>query len=66
MTVAELISFLQTQPQSYQVAYKCYSEQCLLRLEDIETREFGVARPDGWVPDLRGNPAQMYVLFPGN
>lgn len=66
MTVKELIEFLQTQPQNYPVAYCKYSEQCLMRVEEISVEELGVARPDGWVPNKRGNPSQMYLLFPGN
>ena len=65
MTVAELIEFLQKQPQDLLVAYQRYSEQCLL--EEIEVRELCEPRPDGWVQDKRQDmPTRMYLVFPGN
>lgn len=67
MTVAELITFLQTQPQDLQVVYHCFSEQCLLEEFEIEIREACVAREDGWVQDKRPDmPTQTYLIFPGN
>lgn len=67
MTVAELIAYLQTQPQEAQVAYKRFSEQCLLSSEDIEVMEACAPRPDGWIQDKRPDkPAQTYLLLPGN
>ena len=67
MKVSELIAFLQTQPQYLEVVYRCYSELCLLEAKDIEIEEFGVARPDGWVPYQRPDkPSQQYLAFPGN
>ena len=39
MTVAELIAFLQTQPQDLPVAYRCFSEQVLLEPDDIRIKE---------------------------
>lgn len=67
MTVKELIEFLQAQPQNLQVAYRMYSEQCLLESKDIEIRDLCVARPDGWIQSHRGDmPTQTYLLFPGN
>jgi len=67
MTVKELIEFLQAQPQDLQVAYKCYSEQCLLRSEDIEHITFCLPRPDGWIQNFRSDmPSQVYLVFPGN
>lgn len=67
MTVGELILFLEKQDQDLQVAYQAYSEQTLLRLEDIEIIEACEARPDGWIQDLRPDmPARKYLLFPGN
>lgn len=67
MTVAELIQFLQTQPQDALVAYKCFSEQLLLEQEEIEGVELCPPRPDGWVQNYRTDidPVQ-YVVFPGN
>lgn len=67
MTVAELIVFLQTQPQDLPVAYECYSEQCLLRVDQIRIYEGCAPRQDGWIhknrPDM---PRQKYLLLPGN
>jgi hypothetical protein len=67
MTVAELIAYLQTQPQDLQVAYSLYSEQCLLGADDIQIAECGELRPDGWIHNKRPDkPVQSYLLFPGN
>jgi hypothetical protein len=67
MNVAELIDFLKTQPQELQVAYKIFSEQCLLDPADIEIRELCLPRSDGWVQDARPDkPKQKYLLLPGN
>ena len=67
MTVAELIAFLQTQPQDLQVCYGLYSEQCLLKVEDIAVEELGMPRPDGWVHHKRPDrPSQKYLCLPGN
>jgi hypothetical protein len=67
MTVAQLIAFLQTQPQDLPVAYCCYSEQVLLEADDIRLVEACKPRPDGWIQDKRPDKeTQMYLLFPGN
>lgn len=67
MTVAELISFLQTQPQGLQVAYRCYSEQCLLEATEIKVVEECEPRPDGWIENRRDDkPTRKYLMFPGN
>mgnify|MGYP003443963169 CR=1 FL=1 len=67
MTVAELILFLQTQPQELQVAYRCFSEQVLLQASAIQIVEKCLPRSDGWVADERPDkPTQKYLLFPGN
>lgn len=67
MTVAELIEFLKTQPQDLQVVYGKYSEQCLMTVEEIEVKEYGMPRPDGWVHYKRPDqPSQKYLAFPGN
>ena len=67
MTVLELIEFLQEQPQDLQVAYRRYSEQCLMDTEDIEVLTACVPRPDGWIQNKRWDmPTQEYLLFPGN
>lgn len=67
MNVAELIEFLNKQPQEMQVAYLKYSEQCLLNEDDITVIELCNPRPDGWVQDKRPDmESQTYLLFPGN
>ncbi len=67
MTIAEFIAFLQTKPQDLPVAYTCYSEQCLLDVEDIRVAIMCEPRPDGWIQDWRPDtPAQTYLLLPGN
>lgn len=67
MTVAELISFLQTQPQDLQVAHRQYSEQCLLEVDKIKIFEACEPRSEGWIHDARPDrPLQMYLVFPGN
>lgn len=67
MTVAELISYLQMQPQDLQVAYRCCSEQALLEAEEIKITEACEPRPDGWIQNKRPDKTtQEYLMFPGN
>lgn len=67
MTVAELIAHLQTQPQDLQVAYECFSEQCLLEANDIKIADGCEPRPDGWIHHARPDqPKRSYLLLPGN
>jgi len=67
MTVADLIAFLQQQPQDLQVAIERYSEQCLLETEDIEVKDLCKPRPDGWIQHNRlDKETQTYLVFPGN
>ena len=67
MTVAELISYLQKKPQDLQVAYQCYSEQCLLEADEIVFEEHCEPRADGWIQRKRPDmPIQTYLIFPGN
>lgn len=67
ITVADLIAFLQTQPQDLPVAFRCFSEQCLLSLSQIEVATACAPRPDGWVQHGRDDkPQQQYLMFPGN
>lgn len=67
MTVSELIEFLKTQPQDIKVGYSKYSEQCLLKLEDIELKELCHPRDDGWIQDRRPDmETETYLLLPGN
>lgn len=67
MTVAELIAFLQTQPQDLPVVYQLYSEQALLKADDIHIERLCEPRPDGWVHHARQDkPLQSYLVLPGN
>ncbi len=67
MTVSELISFLQTQPQHLTVVYKCCSEQCVLESKDIAVEELCEERTDGWVANKRKDkPLRTYLVLPGN
>jgi hypothetical protein len=67
MTVAELIVFLQAQPQDLPVCYGMYSEFLLLDAAEVEVQELGLPRPDGWVANQRRDqPSQKYLVFPGN
>jgi hypothetical protein len=67
VTVKDLIEFLQTFPPELPVAYRCYSEQVLLLLEEIEVKECSPPRPDGWVQDKRPDLLwEQYLVFPGN
>ena len=67
MTVADLIALLQKQPQNLLVAYKKFSEQCLLEADEVVVAEFCEPRRDGWIQDARPDkPRRAYLLFPGN
>lgn len=67
MTVAELIAILQSKPPDIQVAYRCYSEWCLMEDRDIDIKPLCAPRADGWVADARPDkPTQDYLTFPGN
>ncbi len=67
MIVSEFIEFLKTQPQDAQVAYRCWSEQCLLDSKDIKVVELCPARDDGWIENKRPDVvAEQYLLLPGN
>lgn len=67
MTVAELIAFLQTQPQDLPVAYRCFSEQVLLEPDGIRIKEECKPRDDGWIQNKRPDmETQTYLIFPGN
>jgi hypothetical protein len=66
MTVKELIEILQTKPQDIQVAYRLYSEWCLLEEEDIGVEPLCEPRPDGWVHARRPDkPTQDYLTLSG-
>ena len=67
MTVRELIEFLETQPQEIQVAYRAFSEQCLLEKEKIHVCTLCKPREDGWIQDYREDKESCdYLVFPGN
>lgn len=67
MTVADLVAFLRTQPQELPVAFRCYSEQVLLKAEDIEVVRCCEPRSDGWIHDeRRDKPSREYLILPGN
>lgn len=67
MTVAELIAFLQQQPQDMLVSYRLYSEQTLMDVTDITTAKLCEPRPDGWIQNARKDmPTREYLVFPGN
>ena len=67
MTVAEFIEYLKTQPQEIQVAYRCYSEQLLLNVDDIEIEELCEPREDRWVANKRPDKTFIkYLVLPGN
>lgn len=67
ITVAELIAFLQTQPQDLPVAYDKYSEQKLMELREIRVVTACAPRADGWIHELRSDRTQQqYLMFPGN
>lgn len=67
MNVGELIQYLHQFPQEMLVAYQIYSEQELVKVEDIQVLDKCAPRPDGWVHDARPDmPTQKYLVFPGN
>lgn len=67
MTVSELIELLKTYPQDLPVAYKLFSEQCLLEAKDISVEELCAEREDGWVANKRPDkPTVKYLVLPGN
>jgi hypothetical protein len=67
MTVADLITFLQTQQQDLPVAYRLHSEQVLMEADDIRVVEECEPRADGWIQNRRPDmPTRTYLLFPGN
>jgi len=67
MKVKELIEFLKKQPQEIEVAFQCFSEQCILEADHIDVVELSKAREDGWVHHKRDDKeTQEYLLLPGN
>ena len=67
MNVAELVEFLQEQPQDLPVVFSCCSEQRVLEKEMISIEELCLARPDGWVQNKRPDMLTVeYLVLPGN
>lgn len=67
ISVADLIAYLQTQPQDLLVAYKCCSEQITLAVAEISIVDLCEPRPDGWIQNARPDmPTRRYLLLPGN
>jgi len=67
MKVRELIELLQTYPQELPVAYRLFSEKCLLEAGDIDVQSLCEPRADGWVANARPDkPTIDYLVFPGN
>lgn len=67
MKVKELIKYLQTLDQNMDVAYRLFSEQCLLTKKEIKIVDLCKPRPDGWIQNERPDmPTQKYLMFPGN
>jgi hypothetical protein len=67
MTVAELIAYLQTQPQDLPVAYYALGEHMLLEASYIDVYEAGEPQPDGWIyTKSLDKPSVTYLVFPGN
>ena len=67
MKVKDLIEFLEKQDQSLPVAYKIFSEQCLLEDGDIRIKSLCAPRADGWVANQRDDkPSIKYLVLPGN
>lgn len=66
-TVRDLIEHLKTLPQDLPVGFRCFSEQCLLKFDDIKIEELCEPRNDGWIQDKRPDmPSRPYLIFPGN
>lgn len=67
MTVSELIELLRAYPQDLPVAYRLFSEKCLLEAKDIDIEALCEPRADGWVANKRPDkPTIDYLVFPGN
>lgn len=67
ITVAELIAHLQTFDPALPCCFSQYSEWSALTKEDIDVRELGVHRGDGYIGDARPDqPTQRWLTFPGN
>ena len=67
MNVSELKKFLDTLPNDMEIVYKCFSEQCILEVEEIKIEELCKKREDGWVQNQRGDMDKVkYLSLPGN
>jgi hypothetical protein len=66
MTVAQLIAELQTFPQDLLVAYRLFSEHCLVEARSLGIVDLCYPRPDGWIQNKRPDmPTMKYLLLPG-
>ncbi len=67
MTVDELIKLLESYPRHLPVAYRKYSEQCMLEADDIVVEKLCKPRDDGWVANKRPDKQTIeYLVLPGN
>lgn len=67
MKVHELKELLSSFPDDMDIAYKLYSEHCILEVTAIKILRLGETRPDGWVHDSRPDKETIeYLVFPGN
>lgn len=64
ITIADLVTHLQTFEQTLPVCYRLFSEQCLLGLDerDVAVVECCEPRPDGWVEDKRPDKPSVKYL----
>jgi hypothetical protein len=67
VTVADLIAFLQAQPQHMRVAYRLWSEAVLLEKGDIKLVDACPPRADGWIHTRRPDkPTETFLMLPGS
>lgn len=67
MTVKDLKELLDEYDDNMKIAYRLYSEYCLLEEDELELLKASTPRNDGWVHSLREDKdSQYYLLFPGN
>lgn len=65
MNVAELIEVLKKYLQDLTVVHEMWSEQNILKEEDIRVADLCLARPDGWVANKRPDkPNVRYLVIP--
>ena len=67
MTIGELREYLKRFDQNLQVVYEVFSEQCILKSDEISVAYHCEPRLDGWVQNYRKDkPSQQYLVLPGN